>query len=127
MRVRCPSDAIDVGPSGGERGRAARKDNRMSSPGLSPPGHRGEEFPAGGKHVETNAATARRDTARPCLPVLLNSTEVADLLRTTRKAVYAMVERGQIPGVVRLGRRVLFRQQALLHWLRQKSSPSLER
>ena len=58
------------------------------------------------------------------LPTLLTSSEVADALRTTRKAVYAMVERQQIPGVVRLGRRVLFREQALLDWLRQKSSPS---
>ena len=33
--------------------------------------------------------------------------EVAELLRTSRPAVYAMVERGQIPGVVRIGRRVL--------------------
>jgi excisionase family DNA binding protein len=58
------------------------------------------------------------------LPTLLTSGEVADLLRTTRKAVYAMVERRQIPGVVRLGRRVLFQERALVDWLRQKSSPS---
>ena len=53
--------------------------------------------------------------------------EAADLLRTSRKAVYAMVERGQLPGVTRLGRRVLIREDALLDWLRQKSTPSLER
>ena len=58
---------------------------------------------------------------------LLTAHEASDLLRTTRKAVYAMVERGQIPGVVRLGRRVLFWEHALLDWLGQKSSPSLER
>jgi excisionase family DNA binding protein len=86
-----------------------------------------DEFPAGGKHVEPNAATARRDSPRTCLPVLLTSTEVAELLRTTRKAVYAMVERRQVPGVIRLGRRVLFQQHTLLDWLRQKSTPSLER
>jgi len=61
------------------------------------------------------------------LPVLLTTVEVADLLRTTKKAVYAMVERGQLPGVVRVGRRVLFREEALVDWLGQKSSPSLER
>jgi excisionase family DNA binding protein len=68
----------------------------------------------------------RRQTAtvRSELPTLLTSGEVADLLRTTRKAVYAMVERRQIPGVIRLGRRVLFQQKALIDWLGQKSSPS---
>ena len=60
-------------------------------------------------------------------PVLLTSTEVAELLRTSRKAIYTMVERAQLPGVVRIGRRVLVREDALLDWLRQKSTPSLER
>lgn len=58
---------------------------------------------------------------------LLTPTEVATLLRTSRKAVYAMVERLQLPGVVRIGRRVLVREDVLLDWLRQKSTPSLER
>jgi len=58
--------------------------------------------------------------------VLLTPVEVADLLRTTRKAIYSMVERSQLPGVVRIGRRVLVREDALLDWLRQKSTPSLE-
>jgi excisionase family DNA binding protein len=61
------------------------------------------------------------------LPTLLTSGEVAELLRTTRKAVYAMVERKQLPGVIRIRRRVLFCEQALIDWLGQKSSPSLER
>ena len=70
----------------------------------------------------------RSDLVTPqSLPTLLTSGEVAALLRTTRRAVYAMVERGQLPGVVRLGRRVLFRQDAMLDFLRQKSAPSLER
>ena len=60
------------------------------------------------------------------LPALLTSGEVAALLRTTRKAVYAMVEREQLPGVVRLGSRVLFRQDAMVDFLRQKSAPSLK-
>ena len=62
---------------------------------------------------------------RPLLR-LLTTGEAADLLRTSRKAIYAMVERGQLPGVVRLGRRVLIREAELLDWLRQKSTPSLE-
>ena len=60
-------------------------------------------------------------------PILLTPIEVADLLRTSRKAIYAMIERAQLPGVVRIGRRVLVREDALVDWLRQKSTPSLER
>lgn len=40
---------------------------------------------------------------------LLTLPEVAKLLRITEKAARAALERGQIPGVVRLGRRVRFR------------------
>lgn len=53
--------------------------------------------------------------------LLLTVTDVADVLRTSRKAIYAMVERRQLPGIVRIGRRVLIREDALLDWLRQKS------
>lgn len=59
-------------------------------------------------------------------PALLTTGEVADLLRTTKKAVYSMIQRRQLPGVIRLRRRILVREDALLDWLRQKSSPSLE-
>ena len=59
-------------------------------------------------------------------PVLLTVDEAAALLRTTRRAMYAMVERRQLPGVVRIRRRVLFRTAALLDWVHQKSAPSLE-
>ena len=46
------------------------------------------------------------------------------LLRTTRKAIYMMVERRQMPGVTRIGRRVLFRHDALLDWLDRCRTPS---
>lgn len=68
--------------------------------------------------------------AQPCrgrAESLLTPAEVATVLRTSRKAIYAMVERLQLPGVVRIGRRVLVREDALLHWLGQKSTPSLEK
>jgi excisionase family DNA binding protein len=58
------------------------------------------------------------------LPTLLTVDETASLLRTSRKAVYAMVERRQVPGVVRIRRRVLFRAADLLHWLDQKCASS---
>ena len=60
------------------------------------------------------------------IPHLLNMSEVADVLRTTPKAVYAMVGRGQLPGVVRIGRRILVHADELVDWLSQKRVPSLE-
>ena len=60
------------------------------------------------------------------LPMLLTADDAANLLRTTRRAVYAMVERRQLPGVIRLRRRVLFRADVLLDWLDQKRAPSPE-
>ena len=59
------------------------------------------------------------------LPQFLTADEVAALLRTSRKAIYAMVERGQLPGVTRVGRRVLVRAEELVDWLNQKRTPSL--
>lgn len=47
------------------------------------------------------------------LPILLTCDEVARLLRTSRKAVDALIKRGQLPGVVRIGRRVLVGQEVL--------------
>ncbi len=72
-------------------------------------------------------ANARRplDHHEP-LPVLLTVDEAADLLRTSRRAIYAMVARRQLPGVVRLRRRVLVRADDLLHWLDQKRASSPE-
>jgi len=62
--------------------------------------------------------------AAPTLPLLLTVEDAAELLRTTSRAIYAMVERRQLPGIVRIGRRVLFRSADLLDWLNQKSAPS---
>ncbi len=44
----------------------------------------------------------------------LTVAECAQLLRTSQKAVYTLVERGQLGGVVRLGRRLLFNRDKLL-------------
>jgi excisionase family DNA binding protein len=58
------------------------------------------------------------------LSLLLTVDEVASILRTSRKGIYAMIERGFLPGVTRIGRRVLVRRDDLLEWLRQKRAPS---
>lgn len=95
---------------------------------LSLDGHRGPARDGGQvRHTERNAVERIDLGKQPSLPTLLTSSEVAALLRTSRKAVYAMAERAQLPGVVRINRRLLFREDALLDWLRQKSTPSLER
>ena len=51
--------------------------------------------------------------------LLLTPDDVARVLRTSRAAVYKMQERGQLPGVRRIGRRLLFDRAALLHWIGQ--------
>jgi len=61
--------------------------------------------------------TLHMTTTPPDKPDLLTADEVAALLRTTRTAIYVMVSRQQLPGVVRIGRRVLFRRREIEAWL----------
>ena len=56
----------------------------------------------------------------PPLPPLLTTDEVAQLLRTSRKVIYEMVRLGRLPGVIRLGRRVLFRRDRLVEFLLER-------
>jgi len=65
-------------------------------------------------------------TGQEPLPLFLTADETAGVLRTTRKAVYVMAERGLLPGVTRVGRRLLVRSADLLHWLDQKCAPSAD-
>jgi excisionase family DNA binding protein len=58
------------------------------------------------------------------LPPLLTADDVAGLLRISRDAVYAMVSRGQLPGVVKIGRRLRFDRDAVVDFLRRASSSS---
>jgi len=59
------------------------------------------------------------------LPFFLTCAEAADLLRITRKALYVMVERGTVPGVIRRSRRrIVFDTDVLLQFLRQQVTSS---
>ena len=62
----------------------------------------------------------------PGVPVLLSVEDLAKVLRTTRKAIYSMVARGELPGIFRRGRRrVYFRREAIVAWIEAgtESSP----
>lgn len=67
-----------------------------------------------------------RSAAEPPIAAhqLLTIGEVAALLRTTPKAIYTRVERGQLPGVTRDRGRLRVRRDALLKYLRENSVPS---
>jgi excisionase family DNA binding protein len=66
-------------------------------------------FPASGAD-----ASAPADPALPPGQLLLTVPQVARLLGMTPKAIYHRAERGQLPGVVRLGRSLRFRRADLL-------------
>jgi len=60
------------------------------------------------------------------LPFLLKPAEAAELLRTTTAAIYTRIQRGQLPGVTKDGRRVLIFRDDLLSWLQKSRAPSSE-
>ena len=60
----------------------------------------------------------------PLAAMFLTVVEVAGILRTTPKAIYSMIERGQLPGVRRIGRRVLVKRADLLDFVDHNSAPS---
>jgi excisionase family DNA binding protein len=73
-------------------------------------------------------ASPSRDTASAStLPLLLTVAEAAGLLRTSRKAIYTMIERGLIGGITRIGKRVLFHREDLLDWISERRAASPER
>jgi excisionase family DNA binding protein len=51
------------------------------------------------------------------LPIILKADEVAELLRVNRKTLYEAVQRDEVPGVIRIGRSLRFRRDAVLMWL----------
>jgi excisionase family DNA binding protein len=73
---------------------------------------------------QRHAAATPRGSA---LPVLLTVADVAACLRTTKKAVYELIARGQLPGVIRIGRRVLVREESLILLLSPRVGAIAER
>ena len=60
------------------------------------------------------------------LPPMLTADEAGELLRKSRKGIYTMVDRGQLPGVTRIGRRLLFRRDDVIRWLDESRASSLK-
>ena len=60
------------------------------------------------------------DVANPVSP-LMTADELAMWLQCSRRAVYDRVYRGQLPGPVRVGRRLYFMRESVLSWLREGS------
>jgi excisionase family DNA binding protein len=60
------------------------------------------------------------------LPVLRTPEEVASWLGVSRKALYIMVDRGQIPAVavIRIGVRLRFDEARLKEWIAEKRAPT---
>ena len=69
---------------------------------------------------------ARRTHEMTRAPEFFTVQEVGEILRTSRSAIYAMLARGQLPGVTRIRRRILIRRDALLDWLDERRAPSPE-
>jgi excisionase family DNA binding protein len=54
----------------------------------------------------------------------LTANEAADFLRTTRKAIYTLAERGALPGARRFGRRLLVNRADLVRSIEKGSVSS---
>lgn len=50
-------------------------------------------------------------------PALVTAADVAAALGLSRWRVYQLARRGELPGAVRLGRRLLFKRAVLERWL----------
>jgi excisionase family DNA binding protein len=130
--------------SGPSRGVAQRRpgspdDTDVSGPGdggqIPRPGHT-EENRAGVEEqadpvvptqpvvAEGGPSSRGKVTSKEDLPLLLTVEQAAAVLHTTPKAVYAMVERGILPGATRVGRRLLIRRDDLLDSLGGSRAPS---
>jgi predicted DNA-binding transcriptional regulator AlpA len=75
--------------------------------------------------VPKNREPPRTYTDLSDLPALLAPDDLAVLLRTSRRAIYAMAQRGQLPPALDLGqRRLLWERDAVLDWFAQRRATS---
>ena len=65
-----------------------------------------------------------RSAPSPSASPYLTADEAADFLRTTRKAVYSLAERGSLPGARRFGRRLLVNRADLVRSIEKGSASS---
>jgi excisionase family DNA binding protein len=88
--------------------------------------HRACDEPRRLRPTRARAAASAPSSAhdRVRAPELLTVEEAATLLRTSRKAICAMADRHQLPGITRIGRRLLVRRNVLLSWLDERRAAS---
>lgn len=93
----------------------------MLKPTRAAAGH--QEAAPDGHITRTDAKNDASDDAREPVPVssaappILTVEELAALLRLDHKTVYAMVNRGEIPGVRRFGRTLRIHRDTVLQWM----------
>lgn len=75
---------------------------------------------------DTVPADKRLKPLRAALPVLCTPEEVAKWLGISRKSLYIMVDRGQIPAsaVIKIGARLRFDESRLKEWIAEKRAPT---
>ena len=88
---------------------------------------RASAMPASSTPMHTPPAASPTSAAPASSPVphLLTVDEVAEMLRTSRKGIYALIYKGALPGVIRLHRRLLIDRADLVKWLNQSRTVSL--
>lgn len=59
-------------------------------------------------------------------PVLLTVVETAVLLNIPTSTAYLLIERGVLPGVIRVGRSIRISRGSLDAWIREQASPMLD-
>jgi excisionase family DNA binding protein len=67
-----------------------------------------------------------KDTREPgaTAPEFLTVDEAAALMRVNRKTLYESIRLGQVPGVIRIGKALRIRRDALLEWSASKGRDS---
>jgi len=65
----------------------------------------------------TTRSPINRNSEFSDLPPILTVKELADVLRVNPKTLYEAIDDGQIPGVQRIGRRIVIVRDVVVDWL----------